>query len=200
MLKFKTSQKVFEIGGVKIGGQPGENPTVLIGSIFYHKHSIVIDEKRGLFNKDKAEELIKLKEEYMDRTGNPGMMDVIGSTEEAICKFIDFVANVTDMPILIDSPSANVKIAGVKYAKETGLERRVIYNSLIPKSRGEEFEVIRENNIESAILLAYKIAITTSKARIEMLKELLKRAEEAGIRKPLLDTFVIDIPSLSIAC
>ncbi|MEM3616033.1 MAG: tetrahydromethanopterin S-methyltransferase subunit H, partial [Candidatus Methanomethylicia archaeon] len=56
------------------------------------------------------------------------------------------------------------------------------------------------NNIESAILLAYKIAITTSKARIEMLKELLKRAEEAGIKKPLLDTFVIDIPSLSIAC
>jgi tetrahydromethanopterin S-methyltransferase subunit H len=35
MFKFKAEQKIFDIGGVKFGGQPGEVPTVLIGSMFY---------------------------------------------------------------------------------------------------------------------------------------------------------------------
>ncbi|RLF93139.1 hypothetical protein DRN52_06930, partial [Thermococci archaeon] len=30
MFRFKTEQKVFQIGNVKIGGQPGEYPTVLM--------------------------------------------------------------------------------------------------------------------------------------------------------------------------
>ena len=40
MFKFKTPQKIFQIGKVKIGGQPGQLPTVLIGTIFYEKHKI----------------------------------------------------------------------------------------------------------------------------------------------------------------
>ncbi|RJS86070.1 tetrahydromethanopterin S-methyltransferase subunit H, partial [Candidatus Bathyarchaeota archaeon] len=35
MFKFNKKQKIFEIGKVKIGGQPGELPTVLIGSLFH---------------------------------------------------------------------------------------------------------------------------------------------------------------------
>jgi len=35
MQKFKTPQKIYEIGKVKVGGQPGELPTFLIGSIFW---------------------------------------------------------------------------------------------------------------------------------------------------------------------
>jgi len=47
MFMLKAKQKIFEIGGVKVGGQPGEVPTVLIGSIFYLGHTkIDIDEIR----------------------------------------------------------------------------------------------------------------------------------------------------------
>jgi len=46
VFKFEKEQNIFDIAGVKIGGQPGQLPTVLIGSIFYHKHKIVIDEKK----------------------------------------------------------------------------------------------------------------------------------------------------------
>uniref|UniRef100_A0A7C4BAF6 Tetrahydromethanopterin S-methyltransferase subunit H n=1 Tax=Thermofilum pendens TaxID=2269 RepID=A0A7C4BAF6_THEPE len=59
MLKFKTQQRVFEVGSVKIGGQPGENPTVLIGSIFYHGHKILVNEKTVEFHREEAEKLIK---------------------------------------------------------------------------------------------------------------------------------------------
>jgi tetrahydromethanopterin S-methyltransferase subunit H len=52
---FKTEQKIFDIGGLKIGGQPGQLPTVAVGSIFYHKDKIVIDPKTGSFDRQKAE-------------------------------------------------------------------------------------------------------------------------------------------------
>ena len=35
MFKFSKEQLVYEIAGVKVGGEVGENPTVMIGSIFY---------------------------------------------------------------------------------------------------------------------------------------------------------------------
>jgi len=200
MLKFKTQQKVFEISGIKIGGQPGETPTVLIGSIFYHGHKVVVNEKTGEFHREEAERLIKLQEEFSDRTGNPCMLDVVASTREAMEKFIDFVASVTEKPFLIDAPSAETKIAGVKYAREVGLEKRVIYNSLTLESKPEEFEALKEHHVESAVILTFGRGVMTSQARVKALKELLPRAEMAGITKPLVDTFVIDIPSLSMAC
>jgi tetrahydromethanopterin S-methyltransferase subunit H len=200
MLSFKTRQKVFEIGKVKIGGQPQGHPTVLVGSIFYHGHKIVLDEKRGEIDKENAEKLIKLQEEFSDKTGNPCMLDIVGSTGEAIEEFIGFVASVTDAPFLIDSPSVEVKVAGVRYASEVGLQKRVVYNSVAKGSKSEDFKAIKENGVESAILLAYERAVMTSKERVTTLKELLPEAEEAGITKPLLDTFVVDIPSLSMAC
>ena len=55
MFKFVNEQKIFEIGGVKIGGDPGKLPTVMIGSIFYHGDKLVKDEKEGIFEKNKAE-------------------------------------------------------------------------------------------------------------------------------------------------
>ena len=48
MFKFAGDQSVFDIGGVKIGGQPGENPTVMIGSIFYKGDKLVQDERKGI--------------------------------------------------------------------------------------------------------------------------------------------------------
>jgi tetrahydromethanopterin S-methyltransferase subunit H len=200
MFKFKTEQKIFDIAGVKVGGQPGERPTVLIGSIFYHGHKVVADEKTGKLHREKAEELIKLQEDFSNKTGIPCMLDVVGSTKEAIKAFIDFVIDVTEMPFLIDSPSFEVKVAGLKHASEVGAEKRVIYNSLIPESKPEEFEALKEYGVKSAILLAYEKGNMTGEARVKVLKELLSKAEKAGITKPLLDTFVIDIPSLSMAC
>jgi len=200
MLKFKTQQKVFEIGKVRVGGQPGENPTVLVGSIFYRGHKIVSDEKTGELKKEEAEKAISLQQEFSDKTGNPAMLDVVGSTTMAMEKFIDFTAKATDAPFLVDSPSVEVKIAGVKHAKEVGLEKRIVYNSLMAESKPEEFDTLKESGIESAILLAYKGAVMTSKSRVNTIKEILPRAEKIGITKPLLDTFVLDIPSLSMAC
>ena len=47
MIRFDKEQVVLDIAGVKLGGQPGEYPTVLAGTIFYGGHKIIEDEKAG---------------------------------------------------------------------------------------------------------------------------------------------------------
>jgi tetrahydromethanopterin S-methyltransferase subunit H len=58
MFRFEREQIVFDIAGVKVGGQPGEYPTVLIGSIFYDRHKVVSGPVRGHFDRRHAEILI----------------------------------------------------------------------------------------------------------------------------------------------
>jgi len=79
---FKAEQKTYDIGGVKIGGIPGKNPTVLIGTIFHSGHKVIKNEKTGDFDKELAEDEIKVQEEYSDKTGNPCMLDVVGGSPD----------------------------------------------------------------------------------------------------------------------
>jgi len=200
MWEFQVEQKIFQIGKVKVGGIPGERPTVLAGSIFYHGDKIVQDEMAGEFDKKAAEDLIKLQEEFSDRTGNPCMIDLVGASPEAMIKELEFVASLTDTPILVDSPAMNVRVRGLRYAEETGLINRIVYNSIMPETKSAELKEIRESKLESAILLAYNPTDFTSEGRKRTIKSLLLTAKEVGIKKPLLDTCVIDVPTLGMAC
>src|SRR4030042_3097331 len=102
MLELNAEQKVFEISGVKIGGKPEERPTVLIGSIFFRKHGIVEDERTGKFDHKRAEELINLQETFSDKTGNPCMLDVVGASSQALIKYLEFTAEKSSSPLLMD--------------------------------------------------------------------------------------------------
>lgn len=196
MFKFKVVQKVFEIGGAKIGGN---NPPVLIGSIFYHRHKIVIDEEKGEFDRDATEKLLKYHEEIVDKTKITGLIDVVISSPKAAEKYIDFVSKVIDKSFLIDAPTLEVMSTALSYVREVGLSNRVIFNSLTPRSKDEELSILLESNVKSAVLLLYTSRIMDVDARIEALKELLSKAEKAGVTVPLVDTFVMDVPSLSVA-
>jgi len=200
LLEFKSKQTVVDIAGVKVGGSLGENPTVLVGTIFYRGHKIVTNERAGEFDRKKAEELINSQDDFSERTGNPCMLDVVGSTSEAMKKFIEFVANATDAPFLVDGPTPDVRIAGLEYAKEIGVIDRAVYNSLIPEYKPEELAKMKEVGLRSSILLAYNVKEFTTNGRIKALRELIKIASQGGIDKPLLDTCVLDVPSLGSAC
>lgn len=200
LFEFRSKQQTFNIGGVNVGGIPGQNPTVLIGTMFYHGHKIIRDEKTGDFDRKQAEEEINIQEEFSDKTGNPGIFDVVGATPQTMQKYVEFTASVTDAPIMIDGTTAEAKIAGLEYAKEAGLIKRLIYNSLIPEYRQEEVEKIKEVALKSALLLAYNPKEFTTVGRVKAIKQLLEVAKEAGIEKPLLDTCVLDIPGLGMAC
>ncbi|MDK2975447.1 MAG: tetrahydromethanopterin S-methyltransferase subunit [Methanofollis sp.] len=199
LFRFKTDQKTFEIGGVSVGGQPGALPTVLIGSMFYDRHRIVTDDRKGIFDRAAAETLLNRQAELGEITGNPALIDIVGSTPGAIVAYIDFVAGMTDRPFLIDSPGADVKIAAIEHAKEIGLEKRIVYNSVSMETKENEFEALKKNGIEAAILLSYTREIMKSRAREEIVEKLAPQLENAGVAKILVDTYVMDVPSLTPA-
>jgi len=205
MFKFEREQTIFDIDGIKIGGQPGEYPTVLIGSIFYEGHKIVSNPLEGEFNEGAAESLIKRQEELYDKTGNPFILDVIGLRSEALVKYIDLVSEITESPFLVDAPSAEVRIPAIKHTIEVGLKDRAIYNSLDYHVKPEEGSMLKELEVKSSVLMAYNPKNVWSEGKLEILKGfkgqvgLLEAAEKAGIKNLLVDTAVLDVPSIGYA-
>jgi tetrahydromethanopterin S-methyltransferase subunit H len=206
LFKFETEQKIFRIGNIEVGGQPGELPTVLIGTIFYQGEKIVKDEKTGKIDREKAEEYIEKQSELSEKTGNPCMIDVVGLSPEAMCKYIDFVTSLTDAPILVDSSFMEVKIAGIKHAAEVGLLDRIVYNSIWYMTHKEELDAIKEIGLKSALILAFNPSNAWPKGRLKMLygdeskdqESLLKIAEGAGIENLLIDGATFDVPSVGL--
>ena len=204
MFKFEKEQKVFNIAGVNIGGQPGEYPTALIGSIFYSGHKIVSDHVKGDFNKEQAEALIKKAEEQSAKTGNPNILDVVGETSEALIKYIDFVADTTKCPFLVDGLTSQIRMPAMKHAVEIGLTERAIYNSIDFHVSNEENNFLKDCRVQNAVLMAFNPKKPWADGRVDVLKGesgqkgLLKVAEEAGLQKVLVDTAVLDMPSIAI--
>lgn len=198
--EFNVGQKVFDIGGVKVGGVPGTRPTVLIGTIFYRKHGIVTDERRGEFDRLKAEELIKTQEEFSDRTGNPCMLDVMGATPEAMIRELEFAAEASNCPLLIGGVSLQARMEALRYVDEVGLSDRTVYNSIAPEYKPSELEALKRSDVNSAVFLAYQIRDFTSRGRLRTIIKTIPKILEAGIEKLMIDTFVLDIPSLGSAC
>jgi len=193
-------QKTFNIGGIKIGGQMN-NPPVLIGTIFYKGQDIFTDETKGIFNKKIAKRLIENQEKLFHETGIPCMIDVCGDSKDKILRNIDFVLDITDLPIIIDSPDPNVRMAGLQHAQEIGIIDRIIYNSINMSIKPFEIREIKESGIESAILLCYNPKDSSLNGRIKLLetgaglikKGLIDVAKECGITKPLIDTAISPI-------
>jgi len=200
MFRFEKEQQILEIGGVRLGGQPGQLPTVMIGSIFYHGDKTVTDPVKGEFDKERALRLLRDDEEQSLKTGNPRMLDVNGLNGPALTKFIDFVADNTPSPILMGGATAEAKIAAAKFVAEVGLADRCVYNSLGMDTTGEELATIKEAGLKSAILLIFNKRWPTVEGRLELLrgkasqKGLLEIAEEAGLRSFLVDVSVVDMP------
>ncbi len=198
MFVFDKEQIIHTIGGIRIGGNPGETPTVLAGTIFYGGHKIVSDTKKGLFDKETATALVQKQDEMSQLTGNPALVQIFSETETALIKYIDFVSDITDAPFLIDSTEPMVRIAGLLHSEEVGLLDRAIYNSLNVSATNEEIEALRNIQHECAIILAFNPQDPSIAGRRKVLetgaldldKGLLPLSNELGIAKPLIDTAV----------
>ena len=195
MFRFDKEQIVLDVAGLKVGGQPGEYPTVIAGTIFYGGHKIISDEKAGVFDKEKAEGLIKKQEEMSDVTGNPHIVHTFGATPEALVKYLEFVGDTTDAPFFIDSTSGEARVAGANFATETGLADRAIYNSLNMAADADEIQALKDSDLSAAIVLGFNPMEPGVEGKINMWenggsvldKGLLETAEECGIDKPFMD-------------
>ncbi len=200
MWHLTAEQQKFRIGNVTIGGELGANPTVLIGSIFYHRQkNLDFKEENGEFNANEAERLIKGQEEFSDKTGLPCMLDVVLPSKKWIGRVLDFITSATDMPLFIDAPSAEIRVAALDYAKQVGTLENCVYNSLNPESKSVEFEKIKETGLKAAVLLAFNTRNMTAVGRVEAIRQLLPSATQTGIEKTFIDAAVLDVPTLGSA-
>jgi tetrahydromethanopterin S-methyltransferase subunit H len=199
LLEFSTEQQTFEIGGVRVGGRPGAVPTVLIGSIFYHGHDVHTDEDRGEFDADEVHKRVELQDKFAELTGNPCMLDVVGSTPESMERHLEFAATATTSPLLIDGTTTDVRLAGLRYAASVGLADRVVYTSVQPDIKDDELQALSDSGVESAIFLTYSMMDFTAKGRVQAVRDLLPKLNEAGIRKLMVDTCVLDLATMGQA-
>lgn len=200
MQEFPKAQTVANINGTGLGGQPGERPTALIGSLFFRGHKIVSDHRKGRFDREKARRLLAQDDEMASETGNPNIIDVIGDTGEALIRYVEFVAEHSAAPILVDSASCAARLEAVRYFAGTAVMPRLIYNSLDEHYSEEELDCLGECGVKSAVLLAFSPRHLKPQARVDMLvSELLPAAERAGVENILVDTGVLDVPSVGWA-
>jgi tetrahydromethanopterin S-methyltransferase subunit H len=200
---FKTKQTVACIGGVHVGGQPGENPTCIIPSIFYDGHKIVTDPARGEFDKKQAETLLNRVEVLSEKTGNPFLIDIMGINAEALNKYVDFVSEQTSAPFLVDSVSRDAKLQTIKHVEKAGLIGKVIYNSLNFLSTPQEYQTLKELGVKSAVVLAYDQKVPSDRLSVlsgdSKKQGLLSAAQQAGITNLLVDTAVMKLTSIGAA-
>jgi tetrahydromethanopterin S-methyltransferase subunit H len=205
MFRLKREQKIYQIDNVKIGGQPGELPEVLIGNIFYKGMPEVTNHKKGNFNKQKVLKWIKLAEKLAEKSGVPHFLDIMSMYPEAITKYITFVVEQSNIPFLIDGANPETRIAALNMVKELGLEKQVIFNGVTPKTSEKELAALKDSNINAAVLMAFNELDYSPEGRISILRDsmehsgLLNMAEKAGIEKVFIDTIVFDVPSISYA-
>jgi len=196
MFRFDKEQEVFDFGGVKMGGQPGQYPTVLISTMFYGNHKIVTDEDKGIFIKDQADDLWHTQQEMGDVTGIPYINQIVGETPEAIIKFIDWFVEIDDKTaFLIDSSAGDVRAAAAKYCTEIGVADRAIHNSINASVNDEEIAAVTESALDAAIVLAFNATDPSVKGKMDILeiggtgqeKGMLEVAKDCGITRPIVD-------------
>ncbi|MHA1711384.1 MAG: hypothetical protein ACTSUS_04880 [Candidatus Freyarchaeota archaeon] len=203
--RFRAKQQIFEVGGVKIGGQPGELPTLLVGNLFYQGMPEVTNHKDGSFDKKLVLRWIETAEKISEETGIPHFVDIMAMYPRAMRHYIEFVSEHSSNAFFIDGTNPETRVAGLRVVKELGLQEKVVFNAILPQTSKDELEALRESGVTAAVLLAYNEMDFSPEGRVAALKGfngyigLLKVAEGAGIQKALVDTVVFDVPSIAYA-
>jgi len=187
MQKFNSPQHVYKIGRVQIGGQPGETPTVLIGSIFWLGQKMVQDANKGVFDPKEAENIINKMQTLSDESGVPFILDIVGTTTEAFKKYVSFVADHSEAPFLTDAMSPKGRMESAQFVKEIGLQDKTIYNSIYKGVQETELQKIKELGIKTSIVLADNPKDGSFQGKMSVLDEALDMAKRAGIEQILID-------------
>ncbi len=203
MFRFSREQSIVNVGGVKFGGQCGELPSVLCGTIFYHGHKIVEDEEKGLFDRGAAERLISRQAELSEETGCPSVLHLYARSTLAFERYLEFADRIWSGPFIIDSADAATRAAAALLVSELGYADRAIYNSISLATEEKEAQALQGSEIDSAIILAYNPAKPGVDGSLAILetggtvreKGLLPLAREMGLVNLLIDPAVLPLGS-----
>jgi tetrahydromethanopterin S-methyltransferase subunit H len=203
MFRFGCAQSIVNIADVKFGGQPGELPTVLCGTIFYQGHKIVQDEERGIIDRDRAAALVNRQSELSEETGNPAVLHIYARTGRAFERYLDFAEEIWNGPFIIDSADPAVRSYAAGLVSELGYADKAIYNSIGLATSGDEMEAVGNSEVDCAIILAFNPTDSSVDGSLKALetgaslqeKGLIDLARGLGITNMLVDPGVMPLGS-----
>ncbi len=188
MFSFTKKQEVFDISGIKIGGQPGKYPTVLFGGVFFKGDPDFVSAEKHL------RDMLNISK----KTSTPAIPDFFIKKEEHIENIIDFIDEKLpkSVPFSVDIIEPSVKVKVLEYLNEKDLLSRTIYNSIHVGVTDEEREALKNNTPEMAIIVAFNPKDKSPDGKVEVLENganltdtgLLDIAKKLGIKKILVDT------------
>lgn len=196
MHRYSADQSTWKIGNINIGGQPGEYPVVMIGTMFHSGHRLVNDPRRGTFDRDEAKNLLDAEAELSKETGLPRMTHVVGETLPGLMRYIEFVAENSQDPIVIDSSSPEVRNAAFEELKESSIVSRLIYCALSTESGPEDVDLA--SSAGGMVLAVHsENGRMRPQRRVEQLQlDVLPLLKEQDGQRVLIDVGVTDMASL----
>jgi tetrahydromethanopterin S-methyltransferase subunit H len=199
MFTLQRQQKVFTLNGIKIGGQPGENPPLMISSMFHNKDRILRDRK-GDFDRQRATEIIRKQGEMSGLTGIPGMVAMVANTPEEAKIYMDFFLETTDMAFGIDMWVAEQRAKATEYVAKIGAQDKFLYNSITPWDKDIKGQVqrLKDLGIRHVVIQAFDDQDQTPGGRVKSLESIL--AQGAGdFDTIIVDTSVMNLPATSFS-
>jgi len=199
MFVFSREQKIFDLGGIKIGGQPGDNPPLLIASMFHNKDRLLTDRK-GNFDRRKAKELIKKQEELSALTGIPSMVAMVANTPEEAQIYIDFYLETTGMPFGIDMWVAEKRAKATEYVAQLGVQDKFLYNSITPWDKDIKGQVsrLKDLGIKHVVVQAFDDKDQSPAGRVKSLENILAQGADR-FDTVIVDTSVMNLPATSFS-
>ncbi|MFO8110195.1 MAG: hypothetical protein R6U17_06740 [Thermoplasmata archaeon] len=165
MFTFAKEQTTLELGDLRVGGQPGENATLAVGSIFYEGQ--FQEPKKALGD---AEGLINTQRDMADELAVQTLVDIFIYDQEEIEWKVNFILEAFDGMISFDVPESTVRMQLLEYLEQVGSLDRTIYNSINLGITEEELKVIQRCTPLGAILLAYDPQDNSTQGRLNMIK------------------------------
>lgn len=193
MFVFQKEQSVFDFGGIPIGGYPGENPTVLVGGMFFTGQPIVESTKEGQFDKKLAKQWIDTGVSISKETGHPLIVQAFGRTARAMENHISWLADNFEGPFMFESVNMKARIRGIEYCNEAGLQNRAIFNSINLSMKDEEKEALDNSSLKMAVVLGWSPKSTSLADRMETIKDMVSKANNLGIEKLLVDPATLPV-------
>jgi len=198
MFRFETPQKVFDLFGIKVGGQPGEHPPLVIPNMFQNKDRLLESRKPPRWDKAKAADRIKELEEISEQTGVPALVGLVAPSEDEMKAYTEFFLSVTDkLPFGIDTWTEEARRQAARYVASLGVQDRFNYNSITawdPDIPGQVQE-LRELGIQHIILQPFDMEDKRATGRMKSLRQMYALVKDAGFDSILVDTCVMNLPT-----
>lgn len=201
MFTLEKTQKVCRIGNMPVGGQPGENPPLMIASMFHNGDRILESRKKRKFDRNKARDYLLRQEELSDQTGIPALVAMVATSAEEMKTYIDFYLSVSDRPFGIDMWMEKARLEAIHYVAELGIQDKVLYNSITPWDKDIPGQVAQLQNLKvnNVVVQVFDEKNQTPAGRVTSLQKMMDTIGEDSFSTVLVDTSVMNLPAISFS-